>query len=683
MSSAQITKLFSEAIRAAIPDGALTVSTWAPARRVLSPEKTNPERTGPWSNEWVPHLVEIMDCWTDVEVEEIILIKSSQIAGTELINCCEGFSIEIDPGPAMYLGEDEGKSKAWFKEYFDLMVRTTPVLADLVSDGRGRKSENTATAKTYPGGRLNAAWATSPATVSSRPVRYLFIDERDAMGPTKEGDSTSLARARTKTFKGSRKILTVSSPRNRLENGPEAPPDTPRRSPIEQEYFNSDRRKRWIPCPHCGEFQVFAWFEERCSCPPIEAPCELKHGHVHWDNDDPQTAYYVCVNGCQITEEERLASLTLGEWRAEAEFRGRAGFWISELYSTFSSMADMATAYIDAKQDPSGEKMKAFLNTRLAEAYEERDGEIDASDLIELQDSYDTSAIPEEVLLLVAAVDVQKNRLELEIKGYGIGADTDSEKYSVPQSWGIDYLQLDGDPALPTVWDDLKTLLSQTFQTPSGRQLRISVTAVDTGYLAHRVYRFVRQNPRRGFVAVKGASTPGKPIITKPTNAGDPPVKLWTIGTETAKDSIANRLELKDKTRPGFCHFGKHYPESYFKQLRSEKPVVVYIRGQAARRWEKIKEWYRNEALDLFVYCEAAQYIALRLLKTNFKTLARQADEERRRIGDEVIGPVHGPTIPEPEIPEPDEDDDDERDEIKISIGSRRLLSGRRGSLLG
>ncbi len=674
MPSAQITKLCSEAIKAAIPDGALTVSTWAPTYRVLSPERTNAERAGKWRNEVVPHLVEMMDCFTQLDCEEIVLVKSSQIAGTEFINNCAGFSIHIAPGPMGYLAEDESKSKAWVKECFDLMVRDTEVLRELVSDGRGRKAENTQTAKKFPGGRLNAFWATSPATVSSRPVQYLFIDERDAMGPTKEGDATTLARARCKTFKGSRKIITVSSPRNRLENPSELPPDAPRRSPIEHEYHATDRRKRWVPCPHCEEFQVLNFWPDRCSCPPGDAPCELKHGHVQWDNEDPQTAYYVCANGCVITEEERLDLLPRGEWRAEAPFQGKAGFWIGELYSTFSSLPDIVTVYREAKADPSGEKMKAFLNTCLAEAYEERDAEIDTDDLVELQETYDRTEIPEEVLLLVQSVDVQKNRLEIEIKGYGLGDPHQPNANTVPQSWGIDYFDIEGDPAGPTIWEQLKESRERVYRTPGGRELRISATAIDTGYMAHRVYKFIRQNRGQRWFAVKGANTPGKPLISKPSKVGDPPVRLWTIGTETAKDSIANRLELKTPG-PGFCHFGAHYPEHYFKQLRSEKPVVRHHRGRAFRCWVKIKDWYRNEALDLFVYCEAVLAIALRVLKTNFATLHRKAEEERARLGVEALGPLQGPPAPEPEPPDKDDDDDDE---FKISV-RRRFISRRRG----
>lgn len=679
MPSAQTTKLLQEAIRAAIPDGSLRVSTWAPTYRVLSPERTNAARAGKWSNDPVPHMIKPMEWYTEPDCEEIVIVASRQISKTEYVNNCIGFGIHIKPGPMAYLGEEEGKAKAWKKECFDLMVRDTPVLRELVSDGRGRKGDNTQTSASFPGGRLNVLWATSPATVSSRPIQDLFIDERDAMGPTREGDATTIARGSVKTFKGSRKIVTISTPRNRLENSPDAPPETPRRSPIEHEYHHSDRNKVWLPCPHCGEFQVLAWYADRCCCPPRDEPCTLRHGHVHWDNNDPATAIYVCFNGCEITEEERLEMLDHGDMRPEAPYMGKHGLWINELYSKFSSLSDMVSLYLDAKRDPSGEKLKSFHNTSLAQGYEETENEIDTNDLIELQlqETYAPDLVPEEVLIIVAAVDVQKDRLEIEIKGYGLGDPNQPTLNAVPQSWGIDYFPIDGDPAQVGVWDELKEVRDRVFRTPSGREIRISAVAIDTGYLAQNVYKFIRANRGRQYFAVKGANTPGKPLISKPSKLGDPPVRLWTIGTETAKDSIANRLELKEHG-PGFCHFAPHYPEHYFKQLRSEKPVVRYHRGRAFRCWELIKEWYRNEALDLFVYCEFALQLALRLRKTNFATLAKKADTDIARLNAEQIGPLDGPS---PEASESiDEDDDDDLYEIPLRIrpGRGRFVQPRR-----
>lgn len=678
MPSAQITKIFSEAIKAAIPETGLTVASWSPAYRVLSPERTNAARAGKWSNDYVPHMIEPMEWFTDPDCEEIVIVASRQISKTEYVNNCIGYCIHIAPGPIAYLGEEETKSKAWKQECFDLMVRDCEVLRDLVSDGRGRKAENTKISATFPGGRLNILWATSPATVSSRPIQYLFIDERDAMGPTKEGDATTIARGSVKTFVGARKIITISTPRNRLENSPDEPPETPRRSPIEHEYHNTDRNKRWVPCPHCDEYQVLAWYQNKCSCPPGDEPCKLRHGHVQWDNDDPLTAYYVCCNGCEITEDERLEMLDRGELRPEAPYTSKHGLWINELYSKFSSLSDMATAYLDAKKDPSGEKLKAFHNTTLAQGHEDLIDDIDTNDLIELQESYDPSLIPEEVLLVTASVDLQKDRGEIEIKGYGVGDANNPEHFTHPQSWGIDYFDIEGDPEGPELWKELHAVRQRVFKTPSGRQLKISAMTIDTGYLAHRVYKFLRQHRGQGYFAVKGANTPGKPLISKPSEIGVPPVRVWTIGTEHAKDSIANRLELKEPDAPGFCHFGKHYPEQYFKQLRSEKRVVRYIRGRAYACWEKINEWFRNEALDLFVYNEAALAIALRLLKTSFLRLHDEAELERERL---KSGPAAEPTAPVTASDENDDDRDDD-DEIQINVRQRsRLVPRTRGNL--
>src|SRR5262249_45592700 len=158
--------------------------------------------------------------------------------------------------------------------------------------------------------------------------------EKDAFKPSKqEGDPSELAIARTKTFTNSKKVLKISSPRERLENPPDAPPDLPRRTSIERDYDNTDQRKYEVPCPHCGEFQ------------------DLKGSRVKWD-DEPLLAYYVCEpNGCSIDHDSKREMLAAGRWTAAAPFRGRAGFWINEIYSPFVTWGDMAERFTLAKKD--------------------------------------------------------------------------------------------------------------------------------------------------------------------------------------------------------------------------------------------------------------------------------------------------------------------------------------------
>jgi phage terminase large subunit GpA-like protein len=381
MSSAKITKLFSDAIRSAIPDGSLKISQWADKYRIVPPERST--RPGPWSTNLVPYLREPMDVVTNPDVEEIVLQASSRVAKTEFLVNVAGYFIHIDPSPILFVAEIEEKAKAWSKECFAPTVRVTPELRELVSDPRMRDSDNTTLHKLFPGGHIGIVAATSPASLSSRPIRILLLDEVDGYKPTAEGDPVTLAQKRTTTF-SNRKLVLVSSPRDRDA------------STIERRYLASDRRKYFLPCPHCGEFQVLNWHDkpDRCCCPKLdpEAPCSLRHGCVKWDDGDPTTAYYVCVNGCMIEHDEKPEMLAAGHWRAEAPLHKRAGFWINDLYSPFVTWAEMVTAFLEKKKDP--EALRVWINTSIAETWEPITGEILITDLTERQEDYQPRIVP-------------------------------------------------------------------------------------------------------------------------------------------------------------------------------------------------------------------------------------------------------------------------------------------------
>lgn len=683
MPSEQITAIFSNSIRAAIPDGSLKISQWADRYRILPPERST--RPGPWSTALVPYLREPMDCVTSPDVEEIDFMASSQVAKTEFLVNVAGYFIHIDPSPILFVAETDDKAQAWSKECFAPTVRVTPELKALVSDVRARDSENTIFHKNFPGGHIGIVAATSPASLSSRPIRIVLLDECDAFKPTAEGDPVDLATKRATTF-SNRKIAKVSSPRDRDS------------STIEPAYLATDRRKYFVPCPHCGEFQVLAWTEGRCCCPKedLAEKCQLRHGFVKWD-DDPALAYYVCVNGCQIDESEKAGMLAAGEWRAERALRKKAGFWINELYSPFVSWPEMVENFLSKKDDP--ESLRVFVNTSLAETWDPISGQIQTKDLTERQETYKPTTIPEGILIIVCGVDVQRDRLELEIKGYGEGF----------ESWGIDYLVLPGSPAHAQVWQDLETVLGSSYTTEAGRTMKITAAAIDSGDGVHTndVYKFAHKHARRRVYAIKGANTPGKPLVSPPTKQGKPPVWLFTVGTTTAKDSIAARLALKPKEEgqpllgPGVCHFPKHYPETYFQQLRAEKPISRQWGGKTVRFWEPIKEGIRNEALDCFVYCEFALHNFLARTRLKLKNLAAKAARERQRLEDERLAAGQPPppapepepdpriqrgshlpagTLPPAQTPEPDDDEDDVR--INVRRRRRRFVPRTRGNFV-
>jgi phage terminase large subunit GpA-like protein len=213
--------------------------------------------------------------------------------------------------PTVDMGE------AWSKDRLAPMLRDSPALRGLVSEAKSRSSGNTLLHKVFAGGHLTIAGANSAASLASRPIRVVLFDEVDRYPPSAgtEGDPVTLGKKRSTTF-WNRKSLLGSTP---TISG---------KSRIEAAYEASDKRRYWVPCPHCGEFQTLKW------------------AAVRWDGDDPATALMHCV-GCGVgwTDAERYGAVRLGEWRAEAPFGRRRvcyqrtllalgqavgdGFWIS------------------------------------------------------------------------------------------------------------------------------------------------------------------------------------------------------------------------------------------------------------------------------------------------------------------------------------------------------------------
>ncbi len=582
----------SEAIARAIPEPGMTVTRCAEKYRMLSPDRcAMAEEAGepiPWDTSVVPYTREIMDCASNPDVRGIVVIKGNQLTISTCVSNMILYFAYKEPTTQLYACEDKDKAEAFSKEEIATMIRDSPVLRSSVKESRERDSDNTIFAKRYPGGHLAFGWSTSPKTASSRPRRVIYLDERDAYESTKEGDYCALASRRADTYPN-KLIVKLTTPRNRLENPPGTPLDAPRYTPGEREYQESDRRKFWVPCVHCDTFQTLKWSQ------------------VKWD-DDPLLAYYVCeACGAVLEEEDKPEMLSRGEWRAEAEFRGIAGFHLSRFYSPFVTWGECAEEFLHAKHSGDLELLKVWVNTCLAEGWQNPEENVETSTLEDRREDYgDGGAIPTGVCLLTAGVDVQPDRLECEIQGWGLNR----------ESWSVDYLVLFGDPSRPQVWERLKQeVLDAEFARADGIKLRVSCTAIDSGDggFANEVYRFTHATRGYRCFAVKGSSTAGKPIITKPQMVGRPPVKLFMVGTEAAKDTFLANLRIEEPG-PGYCHFPlerlleqgrKIYDEDHFKQLLSERPVMR--RGH--RVYAKIREAARNEALDCRVYGMGAYMI--------------------------------------------------------------------------
>jgi phage terminase large subunit GpA-like protein len=405
-----------------------------------------------------------------------------------------------------------------------------------------------------------------------RPRRVLLLDEIDrfAASAGAEGDPIALARARTKTFGARRKIIQTSTP------------TVKGKSRIAKLYFDdSDQRQYYVPCPDCGEFQTLRWANL------IFDPAR-----------EGADAEYLCdFCGVLLPHAAKPEMLARGEWRAARQFAGVAGFWLNELYSPWVSWREMAAAFLRAKDDP--QQLQAFVNTSLAELWEAEEDQagrqVAAGDVAALREDYppDVEA-PDGVLVLTAGVDVQDDRLEIEVVGWG----RDEE------SWSVDYRILYGSPAEPEVWRELLSVLSGEYRHADGAPIKIRAAGIDTGgHHTQDVYRFVQANAGRGVFALKGASVPAAQLVGGPSRPhGKIRVKLFTVGVDTAKEQLMARLRLIEPG-PGYCHFPAWYDEEFFAQLTAEKLVDRYEKGRRIRKWVKTRA--RNEALDCRIYAAA------------------------------------------------------------------------------
>ena len=582
------------------PEQPLTVSEWADKHRRLS-SKASAE-PGPWRTNRTPYLREPMDCLSSTSpVQRVVMMFAAQTGKTEAGANWLGYVIDHAPGPMLLVQPTVEMAKRLSKQRLESLITETPVLAEKIAPSRSRDSGNTMFAKDFPGGLMLLTGSNSATGLRSTPCRYIFCDEIDAFPSDVdgEGDPVSLAEKRATTF-ARRKILLTSTPTVK---------DFSR---IEAEYERSDQRRFYVPCPCCS---VMQW---------------LKWPQLKWENNEPATAAYECeVCHERFAEIHKPAMLRNGEWRATAPSNGKtAGFQLSGLYSPLGwlSWADMVDDFLRAKTD--APMLKSFVNTRLAETWEEDfASKVSADGLLERCEHYEAAMVPEGGLALTVGVDVQDNRLAISVWAWG----------REEEGWLLDHQEIYGDPSRQELWKQLDEVVLREWPHAVGPAMRPDVVAIDSGgHFTAEVYQYARERARQGVVAIKGQSQRGKPPIGKGSkvdvNHQGRTLKrgavVYLVGGDTVKTTLFGRLKHNEQGA-GFLHFHMGTTGEYFEQLTAEKQVLRYNRGGfPTREWVK-KPSARNEALDCLVYA----YAALNLMYQRF---------DRRTIWDQLEKRLEG-----------------------------------------
>jgi len=587
----------------------------------------------------------------DPRVFEVVGCKSAQIAWTDgvLLNYL-GRRIDIDPCAMVGLFSTGKAAKDFNREKFVPMVEVTPTLANKIPVHKARDPDNGWDYKGFPGGFLKLVGSNTPDGGKSTPAPLVFVEEPDDTNSNVkgQGDMITILRERFKTF-----------PRRKMIFG--GTPTIDGFSRIWAAYQGSDRRKFWVPCVSCGEYQTLSWENVRWSK-------DAAFNHEVFGHNRPETARYCCPHcGCLWTDAEKNRAVRKLEERAEAAFYGVAGFYINEVYSPFpgSTMDKLAEKYLAAQhalKQGDDTKARSFRNNTEGLPYAYKSSIPTAEKLKERAEDYAELTVPWGGLVLTAGVDVQHDRLAVVIRAWGRGE----------ESWLVWWGEIPGRTLLVKwnndgtmnaeesgAWYELDQLLLGAFPHASGAMLRVRAASIDSsdGQTQDAVYSYVRRRAPRGFMAIKGASHDvGKDVFTPPRlsvdmNARNKPhpsgVKPYMVGTQVAKDLIlgvdeqGGRIKLEGNG-PGRMHWYRSVRPDYYDQITAEVKVPhKTVRGRFV--WACLAG-RRNEGTDCEVYAlHSARSLKLYLWRDDRWDAEEAALKQPTLFGESAPTPVRAP----------------------------------------
>ena len=566
------TAKFLEYLRLRSP---MPLSKWADENRVLA-SGASPE-AGRWRTARTPYFRQIMDAATDPHISEVVVCSGVQLGKTELLLNAMCYYIQHEPSPIMLVEQSEDLAVQLGRERIDTMIKASPVLRPLfgfTEDMKVKTGILSGSIKRFPGGYIKLSSAASPTDLISRPIRIVLCDEVDRYPPRQDGNAVDMAIGRTTNFIN-RKIIITSSP-GALQS-----------SEVWRRLATCAQYEYKIPCQHCGDFVTWSW------------------KMVKWDKDadgnaDANTARMECpscggvIRDCGPASSVQLAT---GSWELVSgdPACGKVGFRISGLLSPWMPLSGIVSEWLAATQARDIDRLRTFIQDRLAEPWEDRPAawhEQTSGDAAHSR--FELEPDHTDLRYLTAGVDVQRDRVEVSIWGFGQSM----------ESWAISHTVITGDVLAARLWDEVRTLLNTPVRTADGREGYVFAACIDSGdgYSTQTVYRFCETLAKRRIVAVKGVGGDTVPMIASPsrTASGSP---LYKLGVDRIKRVIYDRLGIAVKG-PGYIHIPDSLSGEFWEQLTAESPETVVEHGRTVTRWRKTRP--RNEALDCAVYAYAA-----------------------------------------------------------------------------
>lgn len=559
-----VPKYISEAMSALKPPDDLTVSEWSEQYRILDAKSS--AMPGLWRNQITPYLVGIMDEFNNYETEEITFVKPTQVGGTEAMQNMLAYIVAQDPSPTMVVYPTDELGEATSQNRLQPMFKSSPELQKHFSENESQKDE-----LQFDNMYISIAGSNSPSALASKPIKYLFLDEVDKYPPasSKEADPISLAKERTKTFRG-RKIYSCSTP-------------TLRTGHIWKMMESSDVVKHYfVPCPHCSEY------------------IELKFSQIRWPDKDTglssedraAQAVYVCQEcGAVITDSDKTQALIKGEWRAIKETTKTArtvAFWMNTLYSPFTSFSQIAKEFIKSKDDP--DKLHNFANSWLAEPWEDTKLKTNADLVMERQTAVPAYTVPDWAKFITGGVDVQENSIYWTIRAFGNHITSQNIAHGQVFSW-----------------NELQRVMNIEYKKADGTPMIVALALIDSGDQTDDVYNFCAENSDWAYPCKGTDSMLNHYKISTVNKTGSKAYGMTLVLVDGGKykDLIAARMRLENGEKSWMVH--ADCDREYAEQVTAEHKIIERnSKGIEKYLWKKKQSHADNHYLDCEVYAMAA-----------------------------------------------------------------------------
>lgn len=573
------------------PPERVTVSQWIDRNVLLGDDSAEP---GTYHTSRTPYVREWQDNAAFPWVHQTTIHKSTQIGGTQALLNVLAYAVAQDPGPVTWAMPTREDANEFGENRVQPMVDASPTLRAQMTgerfDAKRRQIQ-------FRRCRVLFRSAVTAKELAQYPARWLFADEANKWPLRAQGEAApfDLARERCRTF-WNHKVYLSSTP-------------TIGEGLISVEFERGDRRRYHVPCPHCGAFQVLSWKRVKWDNAKVDTEAKMR---------DAREAWYECERCSQkILDAHKQDMLARGFWCPEGidpaphivdgrlelpdDRAPHRSYHIWAGYSPWLAWWEIVAEFLRSSGNP--RTLQNFVNSWLAEAWVDRVEDTPESAIAACVEPRLQGDCPDEVLAVTAAVDVQKDRVEWSVEGWGL----DEESWLLAagrvmqQSGGRDWKEL-GDALFGKTWGK--------------QQLRIRCCVVDSRYRRDEVLEFVRKwQPAARMIVGVERETP-IPFTTlridkHPRTGAVLPnaLTVWSVNVGWFKDLVAARIlrTLADpNTKAGRLHLPSDLPVDWIEQMSSEHKVREISGSKEVHRWVLKPGHRRNEAWDLTVYNAAA-----------------------------------------------------------------------------